>query len=137
MNKHTLTSVLIILIGINLILSALIVYGQYTGNYFCVTGQSCFIVQTSQYAQILGLEVSWLGVIAFSVLLILSILNLYNKLKFKYLLILITIGTLLAIYFLIIQFSVLKQTCSQCLPIDILMLIIFAVALFLNKKKDQ
>jgi uncharacterized membrane protein len=91
---------------------------------------SCEIVNTSQYEKILGIPNSYLGLGAYLFLfaLTLSQMRRPKETKRKILALGLIIGTGFAIYFLVIQFLVLKAVCNYCLIADsatILSLIIF------------
>ena len=122
-----------ILIIANLILSASLVYYDYKGSAFCITGKSCEEVQNSQYGTLLGIKLSWLGIIAFTTLLILFYLSQTNKIQYNLYLGVSLVGAFLSAYFLYLQFIVLNKVCSTCFVVDTITIIIFILSLF-NKK---
>lgn len=122
-----------ILIIANLILSASLVYYDYKGSAFCISGKSCEEVQNSPYGTLLGIKLSWLGVIAFTTLFALFYLSQTNKVQYNLYLCVSLIGAILSVYFLYLQFIVLNKICSTCLVVDGATIIIFILSLF-NKK---
>jgi uncharacterized membrane protein len=84
------------------------------------TTNSCSIVQTSKYEKTLGIENSYLGLIAFIILFMLTASQIKKPTKKKRILITTgaIIGTVFAIYFLYIQFFILHATCPYCLIAD-------------------
>lgn len=100
-----------------------------------ITSDSCIKVHASDYDSILGFKNSYFGLIAFGVLLILTILQIKNPSKIKNQIILssLTIGTLIALYFLYIQFIILNATCPYCLVIDLGTMISLLVFIFVKK----
>ena len=125
-----LQGLIFILIASNLILSAFLVYSDYNGSTFCVTGKSCESVQNSEYGTLFGIKLSWLGLVAFIILLTLAILSYKQKIPYKYYLTISSIGAAFSIYFLLVQFFILKQICSTCLVIDSATIIIFILSIF-------
>lgn len=81
---------------------------------------TCYAVQTSQYERTLGVNNSYFGLIAFSILGMLAVLHVkYPRKVKKRLLILGTLaGSLFAIYFLYLQFFVINALCRYCMVVD-------------------
>ena len=109
---------------------------------FCLTNQDknspCASVQNTSYGYFLGIQVYIWGFIAFSILLILKILsatnNKYNAAADKMFIKLAFLGTMIALYFIYVQFFVLKQLCSICLVIDGTIILIFILSL-INRRR--
>ncbi len=76
----------------------------------------------------MGFKVNKLGTIGFTLLFVAFLIE-YKHKKKTLSLGLSTLGALFALYFLYIQFFVLKTLCSQCLIIDFSMLLIFYLAI--------
>ena len=92
---------------------------------------SCSIVQNSSYKETLGINNSIIGVIAFSILIIITILHIKNpRKKTKIFLALgILFSAIGALHFIYLQLFVIKAICPYCMIIDtsaILALIILA-----------
>lgn len=81
---------------------------------------TCYAVQISQYEKTLGINNSYFGLIAFTILAILALLQIKNPSKYKKKIITfgLFIGSFFAIYFLYIQFFILEALCKYCLVVD-------------------
>lgn len=102
----------------------------------CVTG-GCDTVKNSEYGQIAGIPLAHLGLTSFLFLLLVFLLD-YKKIIPKFLFLKIClVGSALAIYFIYIQIYVLKAICSNCMFVDISMLIITGIAIFDYLKQKQ
>jgi uncharacterized membrane protein len=128
-----------------IVFSGYLALSEIFGSEVCLvsgdTKSSCAGVQSSRYGSILGIKVSNIGPIAFLILLGLYILtnmkseykrDAYNLFVFG-----VIVGALGALYFLAIQFLVLKQVCSTCLVVDISMLLVMIFALFEYQEKRK
>ncbi len=85
------------------------------------TQTTCYTVQTSQYEKTLGINNSYFGLLAFSVLLIFSLSHIKKPQKYKKNVIIggILLCFTIAVYFLYLQFFVLNALCKYCLVVDI------------------
>tara|TARA_Y100000310_G_C20590994_1_gene767966 strand:- start:372 stop:788 length:417 start_codon:yes stop_codon:yes gene_type:complete len=126
--KISFTHIILLLVAISLFLSAQMVIQSNEDNFFCVDETSCNQVQNSIYGEIMGFKVNKLGTIGFTLLFVAFLIE-YKHKKKTLSLGLSTLGALFALYFLYIQFFVLKTLCSQCLIIDFSMLLIFYLAI--------
>ncbi|MEK6938080.1 MAG: vitamin K epoxide reductase family protein [Nanoarchaeota archaeon] len=123
--KVFLNWLILVLIILEIVLSASLVYQSWQGSNLCIVGNpaSCNDVQSSSYNDIFGIKITYLAFFAFIALLVL-----YFS-KENWFLFCAGIGTLGALYFLFIQFFVLKTVCSTCLLVDGVMMIIFILSL--------
>jgi uncharacterized membrane protein len=98
-------------------------------------GGSCIVVQTSKYESTFGIKNSFFGLIAFPILAILSAIESKKPKKHqkKMIKIGLILSSIVAIYFLYIQFFVLNAICKYCMVVDIAILISLAILIF-NKK---
>jgi uncharacterized membrane protein len=128
-----------LLIIFNIILSGVLIYNNYSGNNICLTGGNCETVQNSQYAQLFGIKLTNIGIIAFAALLGLYIIYLkkLNKHFERLFLLSSIIGALMAVYFIYIQFFILGKICSNCIIIDGFAIIIALLAVYDFKKKKN
>lgn len=128
-----------LLIIFNIILSGVLIYNSYSGSDICLTGGSCETVQNSQYAQLFGIKLTNLGIIAFAALLGLYIIYLkkINKHLERLFLLASVIGALMAAYFIFIQFFLIGKICSNCMIIDSFAIIIALLAVYDFKKKKN
>lgn len=99
---------------------------------------TCYAVQTSKYETTFGIKNAYSGLFAFSIMTILTFLHIKNPSKYKKHLIIWGIigGTLFALYFLYLQFSVLEALCKYCMVIDIGMLMNLGIMILWKEKKQ-
>lgn len=97
----------------------------------------CTIVNTSKYETTFGIKNAHLGLIAFPILALLAILELKKSRKYQRTILNlgIMIGSAFALYFLYIQFFVLKAVCKYCLIVDIGTLVSLGLILFIEKEE--
>lgn len=131
--KYTLILVLMLLATIASIMLSFISLDQACGN-----DGNCSIVQTSKYEKTFGIKNAHLGLIAFPILMILTLFelrrtNLYRK---RLIQLGIIVGSAFAIYFLYIQIFILKAVCKYCLVVDIGVLIALGL-IFLEEKIEK
>lgn len=130
-NKYKIFLTLFI---ISLISSAILSLTQL--EEICDIEQGCSIVQHSPYAYTLGIKNSHFGVILFSLLIIITILQIKNpsKTKKKIITIGIIFGSIIALYFIYLQQFVLKAYCKYCMTVDISMLLALLILIIQWKK---
>jgi len=99
------------------------------------TDTSCYIVNT-EYVETIGIKNCYFGLIAFSVLIILTICHILKPKKYKKQLILIglIIGSIFALYFIYLQFIVIQACCQYCMVVDMGTLLGLVIALFWKEK---
>jgi uncharacterized membrane protein len=99
------------------------------------TDTSCYIVNT-EYAETIGIKNCYFGLIAFSVLIILTICHILKPKKYKKQLILIGLitGSVLAVYFIYLQLIVINACCQYCMVVDMGTLLGLVIALFWKEK---
>jgi uncharacterized membrane protein len=87
----------------------------------CSPQEGCSIVLSTTYAQIAGIKVSLLGIIALSLTLAIIITQIIKKdqIKRKIINTMVIIGGLLALRFLYLQEFVIHSFCKYCLISDI------------------
>lgn len=100
------------------------------------TDTGCYIVNVSEYERTIGIKNSYFGLIAFSVLIILTIYHILKPKKYKKQLILIGLitGSVFAAYFIYLQVIIIKAYCQYCMVVDIGTLLGLAIALFWKEK---
>lgn len=105
----------------------------------CGANNGCSIVNTSEYETTFGIKNAHLGLIAFPILAIFTILELRKSKKYQKRLITLgmLIGSAFAVYFLYIQFFVLKALCKYCLVVDIGVLLSMTLILFFEEKIEK
>jgi uncharacterized membrane protein len=126
-----LSVMIILLILLEIALCSWIILKSKNNEKVCIIGSSCEQVQDTQYGKILGVKLSILGLGAFIILLASLFIN--KKVFFWFSI----TGSFFAIYFILVQFFIIKQICSSCMLIDGLMILIgFLSYLTKNNKKD-
>ena len=100
----------------------------------CISG--CDLVRSSNYSSFIGIRNSTLGIFIFSILSIITALQLRKKSKNKERIIsLATIfGSLVALYFIYLQAFVLHAYCQYCLIVDISLILSLIINLFWREK---
>lgn len=98
--------------------------------------EGCDIVQTSQYASLLGIKNSTYGVLIFLVLSFVTFSQILNpsKKKEKILKISLLLGTLVSLYFLYLQAFTINAWCKYCLVVDF-SVILGTIIIFVKWKK--
>lgn len=133
----TLKKTIWLLILAEILLAAYQVYLDYTNSNFCLFGTGCQEVKSSIYGSILGIKVSIIGLAAFSALLAIFIFMDYYPHIPKLFLASNILGAIMALYFLYIQFFVLKAVCSFCLFSDTLMLVIAPLSILHHRNRNN
>jgi uncharacterized membrane protein len=130
--KYKITfSILIILIVVSTILTAIPI------EQACGQEQNgCYIVQASEYETTFGIKNANIGLISFTILLIINFLYLQKPKKIKKNLLTLGffIGSLFAIYFLYLQFFIINATCPYCLITDLGTLTGLGILIFWKEK---
>ena len=134
MKKTSALIFLLIIFGI--FMATIIIQGQNVDSYFCSPNSGCEIVQNSPYALILGFKVVYLGLFGFIALLIVYILASLKKIPKRIFLISALIGSAFAIYFIVVQFFIIKEICRNCMIIDSTMIVITLLALYESSVKS-
>ncbi len=126
LRKKTISGIIIGLILFEIIITMYLLYSGGGDSFLCDFTSSCSVVQNSIYGEIFGFKVGWFGLMGFVALLYFYFLALTEKRVRVFYLALSFIGAIFAVYFIYLQFFVLKAICSICLIIDFTMLVIFA-----------
>jgi len=136
-----------IIFALLLFLTILTIYlsiSEFLGSKICLTNLTdsakCSNVQNTSYGKILGIKVNYLGAVAITLLfLIFLFANSKNKYKQNFYEVYILgtiIGTIGAIYFLSIQFFILKAICSSCLIVDFGTILISVLSWINHKNRN-
>ncbi|MCL5729940.1 MAG: vitamin K epoxide reductase family protein [Candidatus Pacearchaeota archaeon] len=102
-----------------------------------VGGTSCSTVQNSSYETIFfGIKNAHIGLVAFPLLALLAFFELKRPKKYQKIAITagVMIGSVLALYFLYLQFFVIKAICEYCMIVDFAVLISMALIIFWDEK---
>ncbi len=108
---------------VSLISSIIIFSNSSTG--VCSIGGGCDTVNNSSFGSTFGIKNSLYGIFIFSFMIIITLLHMSkpNKHTRRIIHLAIILGSLIAIYFLYIQFFVIRVFCEFCLVIDFGMII--------------
>ena len=120
--KNILNYIIIFLLIFEILLSLYLItkdLNKKQDQNICIIGKGCDIVQQSVYGQVFGIKLPFLAIFAFIILLILYF---YNKKIFYFG---IFLGTLFSLYLITVQLFILKHICSNCMIVDIIMILIF------------
>lgn len=100
------------------------------------TETSCYIVNTSPYAETIGVKNCYFGLAMFSFLSILLIFQIFkfNKNLKKIIILGLITGSIFALYFIYIQLFLIKACCKYCMVVDIGTLISLGLILFWKEK---
>ena len=115
--------IFLVIFFIGLICSLILTSNSESG--LCKPAAGCDLVNNSSYGSTLGIKNSVYGIFIFPFLILLTIFHILNPGKHtrRILHLGIILGSLVAIYFLYLQFFVLKLYCKFCIVIDIALLI--------------
>lgn len=104
---------------VSLISSIILFSNSSTG--VCTIGGGCDTVNNSAYGTTFGVKNSVYGIFIFSFMIIITLLHMSkpNKHTRRIIHLAIILGSLIAIYFLYLQFFVIRIFCSFCLIIDL------------------
>ena len=118
---------------ISLISSIILFSNSLTG--VCDPGKGCDVVNSSVYGSTLGIKNSVYGIFIFSFMIILTAFHMKrpNRHTRKIIHAAVILGSVIALYFLYLQFFVIRIFCSFCLIIDFGLLIALIFLFYLWK----
>tara|TARA_A100001015_G_C14993274_1_gene715008 strand:+ start:1057 stop:1461 length:405 start_codon:yes stop_codon:yes gene_type:complete len=124
----------LVLTSIGLINATFLTYKHLTRLDYCVVGNSCEKVLSSSYSTLFGFPLGLYGVIFFSILLYVLLQNnpkteFLNKIE----MILLSIGGIISVLLMSIQFMLLRSFCIYC-TLSATIIILLIIATILNKK---
>ena len=122
-HKYDIIAILAVLgLGVSLFLAV----SHYLGIVVpCDVTHGCEIVLNSKYSMLFGLPLSVWGVGYFSAVFISALMANHYKEWHKILTVLLSVGAVLALVFLSLQFFVIKSVCQYCLTTDLLSILLF------------
>lgn len=96
----------------------------------------CYAVQTSEYETTFGFQNAHLGLVAFSLLFIITFLHdkKPTKKRKQFIQTGLILGSIFAIYFLYLQFFVINAICKYCMVTDIGILLALGIFFFVKDK---
>lgn len=129
MNRRNTTVALAV---IGSAISAYLTYVHYSGELaLCLGAGGCETVQSSAYAEIAGLPVALLGLLAFAAITVLAVLRLRGGSAAWTLTGLFGVslgGTLFALYLTYLELFVIHAICPWCVAVDSVMVAVFVIA---------
>ena len=132
--KNKLRKIIFTILILLTILNLYLAISEAFGSTVCLANDpaNCNTVQNSEYGKIFGIKLVWFGFAGSLVLLFLYYLifskNSYDKATHRIYIALISIGTILSIYFIYLQKFVLKTYCSSCLVVDISFILVYLLS---------
>jgi uncharacterized membrane protein len=116
-----------VLSALGIIVSFYLTYIHFTESRaaFCAAGSECDTVRQSAFSTVMGIPVAAIGVAGYSVLLIVSLLNIKRRTKWLILYILAFAGFIFSAYLTYIELFVIKAVCMYCIFSAVLMTVIF------------
>jgi len=115
--------IFLLIFAISLISSIILTSNASTG--VCTIGGSCDTVNNSPYGHLFGIKNSVYGIFIFSFMIALTLFHMNRPTKQTRILIhfAVILGSLIAIYFLYMQFFIIRVFCTYCLIVDFGLLI--------------
>jgi uncharacterized membrane protein len=109
-------------------IASYLVYTHYSGTHIACSSGGCETVQESAYADIFGIPVALLGLLAYAAML-LSLLR--DDLYARAATVAVAIaGAIFAVYLVIVQLAVVDAVCQWCMASDTLTIVLAALALW-------
>jgi uncharacterized membrane protein len=109
-------------------IASYLVYTHYSGTRIACSTGGCETVQQSAYADIFGIPVALLGLLAYAAML-LSVLR--DDLYARAATVAVAIaGAIFAVYLVIVQLAVVDAVCQWCMASDALTVVLAALALW-------
>ena len=145
MKSRTLQRISLCLIIFLVVFSAYLVYSGLFGSAFCIISgdgvSDCSSVQNSSYGYVFGIKVVYLGFFAYLFLLFLFLASMKKdgdaKVYYNYYLVAVFVGVLVALYFIFVQFFILREICSSCLVVDFGTIVLGAISYLEFRKKRR
>ena len=115
--------IFLLVFAISLISSIIITTNSSSG--VCTIGGNCDTVNNSPYGSLFGIKNSVYGIFIFSFMIVLTLFHMNRPSRHTKMLIhlAVILGSIIAIYFLYMQFFVIRVFCTYCLIVDFGLLI--------------
>jgi uncharacterized membrane protein/glutaredoxin len=130
--KDTSRIILLVLSALGFTVSLYLTYLYFskTEAAFCAAGSGCDVVRDSSYSAILGIPVSLLGAIAYSLIFVLSLISMEKDRKWLLLYVISLAGFVFSAYLTYVEFFIIKAVCFYCVISALLITAIFVILLF-------
>lgn len=131
--KHKTVYTILLILSIISLLSSIVLSFAPTSQA-CQIGQisekGCESVKNSSYNYTLGIQNSYYGVAIFALLslILYSQLKNPNKKKEKYIRTSLVVGSIIALYFILLQIFIIEDYCQYCLVVDFSILLSLLVS---------
>ncbi|HWP93747.1 MAG TPA: vitamin K epoxide reductase family protein [Thermodesulfobacteriota bacterium] len=124
--------ILLVLSALGFAVSLYLTYLYYskTEAAFCAAGSGCDAVRDSSYSAILGVPVSLLGVIGYSLIFVLSLISMEKGRKWLLLYVISLGGFVFSAYLTYVEFFIIKAACFYCVVSALLITAVFVILLF-------
>jgi uncharacterized membrane protein len=126
-NEARLRAAVLVLSGLGAAIAGYLVWAHYADVAISCTSGGCETVQRSSYAEIVGLPVALLGLVAYIVIAVTTILR-GEAARVATAAIALT-GFLFSAYLLLVQLTVLHAVCDWCVASDVVMSALMVVVL--------
>lgn len=139
MNRHTVIRWIIVLTLIGLVDALYLAYSALTHNPLAcsITGlDGCNIVAASAYSRFLGIPLAVFGVVFYGAILITAVFThlFSNRTLYHLLLAASAVGAASSLYFMYLQFFVIKALCVYCALSFVISVLIFLGCLHLFRR---
>lgn len=137
--KSAWLKIIIFFSTLGLIEAGYLSYKHYTGGVVpCSVTRGCEAVLSSQYSEIFGIPISFLGMLFYATVLVLAVNIFDGKARaFIFLFIISSIAFAVSLVLVYLQFFVIKAVCAYCLTSAGLSTIIFSLAFFSRNKMTR
>ena len=103
----------------------------------CTITHGCETVLSSKYSVFLGVPLAVWGIVFFSGIIFASLMANHYAVWRKLLTLGLSLGSLLALVFLSLQFFVIKQVCEYCFLSDVLVIILLLLDINIEHRRDS
>jgi uncharacterized membrane protein len=134
--KKTTKTVILVLSALGIAVSLYLTYLYFSNSpsAFCLEGSGCDTVRESPYSRILGIPVSLLGVIGYSLIFALALISISYQARWILLYFLSLAGATFSLYLTYVELFVIKAICAYCLASAVIVSFIL-IMLFITKPK--
>jgi uncharacterized membrane protein len=132
--KSRVVILILSFLGMTVSLYLAYLYFSESESLFCLVGSGCDTVKQSPYSQILGIPVSLLGVIGYSLIFIFSLFSISYRARWILLYFLSLAGVTFSLYLSYIELFVIKAVCAYCLSSTVIIVLILIMLLITKPK---
>ncbi len=131
--------IILLLVLIALINSSILAFSSISSVCGTNPEKGCNAVQSSAYAKTFGISNAYYGVVIFSILSIIIMMYILRPSKRKKQIIeySLTLGTIISLYFIYLQFIKIHAICKFCMVVDFSVIISLMVFLFWKEEDGK